>query len=119
MHVEHTNATFVDSASAAGNTFTVAAALSLSSLSDGVIDSGATESMFLTGEGFVEGADVTFENGSGPKPSAMVGALTDTSIAVDVTAKSGGPPSIRTWDVRVTNPDSTTVVLVGGLIINP
>jgi PKD repeat protein len=73
----------------------------------------------ITGSGFAVGASVTFENGSGPAPKASNIIVTEngTIITVTIKLKSGGPPRNRQWDVRVTNPDSSTGVLVGGFTV--
>ncbi|MCH7734607.1 MAG: protein kinase [Chloroflexi bacterium] len=89
------------------------------SISDGVIASGTTETMTITGFGFAAGASVTFENGSGPKPTATIISHSSSSIDISLTAKSGGPSDDRFWDVRVTNPDASTAVLLEGLKVTP
>ena len=66
------------------------------------------------------GADVTFENGNGPTPTASNIIVVDSNtITAEVTAKSGGPPRNRMWDVRVTNPDGASDVLVDGFTVIP
>jgi hypothetical protein len=42
-----------------------------------------------------------------------------TAITVTLVIKTGGPKRERVWDVRVTNPDTSTAVLTGGLVITP
>ena len=75
----------------------------------------------ITGSGFKAGAEVTFENGSGPTPTASValGAVAGDgkSLTATITTKSGGPPRNRVWDVRVTNPDNSSDVLDGGFTV--
>jgi len=73
----------------------------------------------ITGSGFVAGAGVSFENGSGPAPAiSNVNVASDgESLTATVTAKSGGSPRNRVWDVRVTNPDSSSGVLVDGFTV--
>ncbi|MCH7558310.1 MAG: hypothetical protein IIB56_12765 [Planctomycetes bacterium] len=83
------------------------------------MQAGTSVSVTITGSGFAAGADVTFENGSGPAPTASVTSVSTTEIKATVTAKSGGPPRDRVWDVRVTNPDGSTDVLVGGFTVKP
>jgi hypothetical protein len=41
------------------------------------------------------------------------------TISVTLTAKSGGPPRARIWDVRVTNPDGSSGVLLDGFVVMP
>lgn len=82
---------------------------------------GSTISVTITGSGFAAGAYVTFENGDSPTPMAsdIVVSGDGKSITATVFAKTGGPPRNRLWDVRVTNPDSSTGVLVNGLTVTP
>jgi hypothetical protein len=40
-------------------------------------------------------------------------------ITALITAKDGGPPRNRVWDVRVTNPDGSSGVLTGGFTVTP
>lgn len=77
---------------------------------------GSTDTYTITGTGFVDGLSVFIEDGSGPTPSVSVGSVSDlgTKIIVEISIKSGGPPRDSFWDVRVTNPDGTSVVLLDG-----
>ena len=84
------------------------------------MQAGTTIDVTISGSGFASGADVTFENGAGPAPTAsnivVDGANTITAM---VTARSGGPPRKRVWDLRVTNPDGASGVLVDGFTVDP
>ena len=73
----------------------------------------------ITGSGLVDGAVVTFENGSGPTPTASVAFGDGNTLTATVTAKSGGPPRDRVWDVRVTNLDNSSDVLFNGFTVTP
>jgi hypothetical protein len=86
---------------------------------DTVTNADATFPVSITGTGFAPGAEVTFENGNGPAPQATVTSVSATGITTTVTMKSGGPPRERKWDVRVTNPDSTSDVLEGSFTVIP
>jgi len=83
-------------------------------LTDIMIDVNVT----VMGSGFVTGAQVTFENGSGPAPTAS-NVVVESSMAITakVTAKSSGPRGDRVWDVRVTNTDGSFDVLPGGFTV--
>ncbi len=83
------------------------------------MQAGTTIDVTISGSGFVDGADVTFENGSGPAPSVSIIAVDASTITATVTAKSGGPPRNRVWDVRVTNPGGSSGVLAGGFTVTP
>ena len=79
---------------------------------------GTTIDVTINGSGFAAGAEVTFENGSGPAPTTSNVVIGDANtITSTVTAKSGGPSRNRVWDVRVTNPDGSSGVLVDGFTI--
>ncbi|MFC1765076.1 PKD domain-containing protein [Planctomycetota bacterium] len=69
----------------------------------------------ISGSGFVEGASVTFENGAGPTPQASNVQVSSNAITLTITVKSG--PRDRVWDVRVTNPDGSSAVVVDGLTV--
>ncbi|HSF15247.1 MAG TPA: hypothetical protein VLK65_06810 [Vicinamibacteria bacterium] len=84
-----------------------------------VISGGPSVQVTITGTNFALGAQVTFENGSGPTPEAVVSSIGGTTILAMVTVKKGGPPRARIWDLRVTNPDGTTAVLSGALTVTP
>jgi hypothetical protein len=74
----------------------------------------------ITGTGFAAGASVAFQNGSGPSPIVnSVTWVSSTELSANVQIRSGGPPRIRYWDVRVTNPDATSGVGVALLEITP
>ncbi len=75
---------------------------------------GSVSPVTISGSGFVAGMQVTFENGSGPRPTASNVIIVDANtITAVVTVKSKGGGSDRVWDVRVGSgvlPDGFTVV---------
>ena len=83
------------------------------------IDAGQSNlAVIITGSGFVSGASVTFENGQGPAPSVSnVVVVTGNTITASLSASNGGPKGTRVWDVRVTNPASSSGVLVDGFSV--
>jgi len=84
------------------------------------MQAGTTTGVTITGSGFAAGAGVTFLNGIGPAPVASDVVVNDANTAIaTVTAKSGGPGRNRLWDVRVTNPDGSSGVLVDGFTVMP
>ncbi len=96
------------------------AGLTVTSIDPNTMQAGTTMNVTIIGSGFVDGADVTFENGAGPTPTASNVVIVDVNtIAASVTAKPGGPPQNRVWDVRVTNPDGSSAVLVDGFTVTP
>ncbi len=78
-----------------------------------------TLSVVITGSGFQTGAMVTFEGGGGlPQEIKDVQVLNPTTIMFTLTAHNDGT-SAQVWDVRVTNPDTSTAVLVDAFTVNP
>jgi hypothetical protein len=96
------------------------AGVTVASIVPNLMPAGNTKSVNITGSGFVGGAEVTFENGNGPAPTASNVSVVDAkTITATVTAKSGGPPRDRVWDVRVTNTDGSSGVFVDGFTVTP
>ncbi len=64
---------------------------------------GSTVPVIITGSGFAAGMDVSFENGSGPPPTAKIVVVSSdgTTIQATVTVKKGKPGKDPVWDVRV------------------
>ena len=76
-----------------------------------IASDGTSISVIIAGFGFVDGADVTFENGKGPAPKASnITVDNANTITATVTVKSNGPSGSNKFDVRVTNPDNATDV---------
>ena len=74
--------------------------------------------MTITGSGFASGATLAFEKGNGPAPSASNVVVVDaTTTTATLATKTGGSSRDRLWDVRVSNPDGSSGVLVGGLTV--
>jgi hypothetical protein len=76
---------------------------------------GTVTAVTITGSGFAPGMQVSFENGSGPRPTASSIVVHDaTTITANVTVKSkGGGKGEAVWDVRVGSgllPSGFTVV---------
>ena len=99
-----------------------AAPLIVTDIQPNTIQAGTTiNDVTITGSSIAVGANVTFENGSGPAPvAASINVATDgKSLTASITAKSGGPPRDRIWDVRVTNPDGSSAVLTAVFTVTP
>lgn len=94
--------------------------LSVDAIDPSSVSAGSSVDVTITGSGFEGGADVALENGSGPAPSVSNVTVVDaTEITATISAKSGGPKRDRPWDVRVTNPDGSSDVLVDGFTVTP
>ena len=89
------------------------------SVSPNTADRGQVFTMAIAGSGFAAGASVTFENGSGPAPTAsnVVAAPDGNSLTATVQIPNKGKKGPKTWDVRVTNPGGSTDVLAGALFV--
>ncbi|MBT3401306.1 MAG: hypothetical protein HN420_15095 [Rhodospirillaceae bacterium] len=99
-------------------TVTDGTSLSINGIAPGTMNVGTTVLHTITGDGFAEGATVTFSNGSGPAPVTLsVEVPNAQTIFVEVSIKNGGPRGDRVWDVTVTNPGGDSVVAPGGLTI--
>jgi len=94
--------------------------MTVTGINPDMMTAGTTMDVIITGSGFADGADVTFENGAGPAPAASNVIVVDSNtITATVTAKSGGPPRNRVWEVRVTNPDGSSGVLLDVFTVTP
>jgi hypothetical protein len=78
-----------------------------------------TLSVVITGSGFQNGALITFEGGGGlPQEIKDVQVLNPTTIMFTLTVHND-TTSAQVWDVRVTNPDTSTAVLEDAFTVNP
>lgn len=74
----------------------------------------------ISGAGFQNGAIVTFEGGQGlPQDVLATQVLNSSTIMVTVTARNDGSSGTQVWDVRVTNPDHSTAVLLDAFTVTP
>ncbi len=89
---------------------------SVDSIAPITMKAGATIDVTISGSGFQAGATVTFANGKGQVPAANVTSVDATTIEATVTAHRKAKPGVK-WDVRVTNPDGSSDVLVDGFTV--
>ena len=76
--------------------------------------------MTIIGSGFQSGAIVTFEGGQGmPQEVLAVQVLNPNTITVTLNARNDGTFGTQVWDVRVTNPDQSTTVLLDAFTVTP
>ena len=75
----------------------------------------------IIGAGFQNGAVVTFEGDEGQAPEAMLApvVVNSTTITLVINTGSSGASGPQVWDVRVTNPDGSTVVLLDAFTVTP
>lgn len=71
-----------------------------------------TINVTVTGTAFANGAAVTFEGGEGTAPQVTgIEVVNANTIVITVNAAVDAGAVTQVWDVRVTNPDNTFVVL--------
>ena len=90
--------------------------VTVDSITPDTMPRGTSIDAIIAGSGFQAGASVTFENGKVPAPTADVTSVDGTTIEATVTVPSKAKVGVS-WDVRVTNPDSSSGVLVDGLTV--
>ena len=74
----------------------------------------------ITGTGFTASSVVTFQNGTGPTPSASSVTLIDAQkLTAIISGSSGGPKKARYWDVVVTIAGGVNAACAGCLTISP
>jgi hypothetical protein len=94
--------------------------LTIQSINPNSVQADTTVALNITGTGFQTGALVTFENGQGlPQEIVTIQVVNSTTVLVTINAHNDGTFGTQAWDVRVTNPDNTTTVLVHGLTVVP
>jgi hypothetical protein len=103
-------------------TFTVTPTPTLAIQSINPIGAQANTTVVVTiiGSGFQSGAIVTFEGGQGmPQEVLAVQVLNPNTITVTLNARNDGTFGTQVWDVRVTNPDQSTTVLLDAFTVTP
>ncbi len=100
-------------------TSTPSGSISIGSIDPDIMSANSTREVVVSGSGFDLNAVLSFENGSGPTLEVSIISQDANSITALVTAKNGGPPRNRVWDVRVTNPDGSSGMLVDGFTVSP
>jgi hypothetical protein len=76
--------------------------------------------MTITGAGFQNGAVVAFEGGLGlPQEIITTQIVNSNSIIVTFIARNDGSQGAQVWDVRVTNPDTSSAVLADAFTVVP
>jgi hypothetical protein len=94
--------------------------LSILSITPNSAQANTTLVLTITGTGFQEGAMVSFEGGLGlPQQVIEVEVVDAETLLVTVSTQNDGTAGSQVWDVRVTNPDDTTAVLVDAFTVFP
>ena len=93
------------------------AAVTVSSIVPDSMQAGTQVDVIITGFGFVAGATVTFENGTGVAPTADVTFVSADGLTIEATVTAHRNAKAAVWDVRVTNPDASTGTLTAGFTV--
>ena len=81
---------------------------------------GATVNLTITGSTFANGAVVMFEGGVGTVPQVVSSQVVNsTTIVITVNVTADASLGTQVWDVRVTNPDASTAVLLDAFTVAP
>ena len=106
------------SPSPTAGTTTPTSQLTIQGISPISAEANTTVTMTLTGTGFQSGAIVTFEGGQGLPQQVLGVQVVDTAtIIVTLNTQNDGLAGPQVWDVRVTNPDNSTVVLADAFTV--
>lgn len=94
--------------------------LSIESVSPVTAQANTAVTMTIIGTGFQQGATVSFEGGQGlPQQVLAVQVLDPETIIVTLNTQNDGSAGAQVWDVRVTNPDRSTVLLGDAFTVAP
>jgi hypothetical protein len=93
------------------------AVVTVSSIVPESMQAGTQVDVIISGSGFVDGASVTFENGTGVAPTADVTFVWPDGLTIEATVTAHKNAKDAVWDVRVTNPDASTGVLIDGFTV--
>lgn len=94
--------------------------LSIADIQPRSAKANTTVDLTIAGTGFMNGAVVTFEGGQGVASEVTaVQVLNQTTMRITVNIKADASFGTQVWDVRVTNPNSSTAVLVDAFTVIP
>jgi len=111
---------FTATASSTATNTATPAPLTILSILPNLVQADTTLNVIIIGSGFQSGALVTFEGGLGlPQQIITTQVINSTTIIVTMTARNDGTSGIQVWDVRVTNPDNSTIVLPDAFKVIP
>lgn len=94
--------------------------LSISDIEPRSAQAGITVSLTIAGTGFVNGTVLTFEGGQGVAPEVTgVQVLSSTTMRATVNVRADASFGTQVWDVRVTNSNGATAILVDAFTVIP
>ena len=91
--------------------------VTVSSIVPDSMQAGTQVDVIISGAGFVDGASVTFENGAGVAPTADVTYVWPDGLTIEGTVTAHKNAKAAVWDVRVTNQDTSSGVLIDGFTV--
>jgi hypothetical protein len=92
-------------------TLTPSPQLTLLSVTPNTTPANTTVNVTLTGTGFAPGATVSFEGGQGSAPQVSTTQVVNANtIVITVNAVVDPAAGTQAWDVRVSNPNGTSVI---------
>jgi hypothetical protein len=92
----------------------------VSSITPNSMRVGTSGSVAVVGVNFANGATLTFQNGTGPTPTASNVLVVDSGhLTATVTVGTGTLSRNRLWDVVVTNPDGGRGTKVHAFTVTP
>jgi hypothetical protein len=101
-------------------TITATPQLTIASIFPNSAQAGSTVNLTITGSAFVNGAVVIFEGGQGPAPQITTATVVNpTTIVITVNVNGDATLGNQLWDVRVTNPDTSTTILADAFTVTP
>ena len=104
----------------ASNTVPAPAQVTIQSVTPNTAIADTAVVLTITGTGFQTGAGVSFEGGQGlPQEVVSVQVVNPNTISVTVTARNDGSLGAQVWDIRVTNPDTSSAVLLDAFTVEP
>ena len=78
-----------------------------------------TVNLTITGTGFMNGAVVNFDGGVGMPSEVVTTQVVNSSTIVVTVNVLSSVPGAQAWDVRVTNPNASTTLLVDAFTVMP
>lgn len=106
-----TDGNLANNSASTTSTLTPVNVVTVASISPNALRRGTFATFTIRGSGFASGARVTFVNGSGPAPTASNIRVSTDGTTITLTVSISRRATVSTWDVRVTNTNTSTGVL--------
>jgi hypothetical protein len=99
---------------------TVTATLGVQTVTPVTAQAGTTVQMTITGSGFSPGATVGFEGGLGlASQVTSVQFVNSNTLIIMVNAQAESQFGTQAWDIRITNPNTTTILIPDAFTVTP